>query len=118
MPVKGSYMGLRSGKNGTLELTVHEYTMEQVGGILTRSNLGVNHHVVDKTGLTGKYSFTLDFAPTQGVGPAGAPTDAAASDPALTIFQALEDQLGLKLQRGSETVDTVVVDHVERPAAN
>jgi uncharacterized protein (TIGR03435 family) len=78
----------------------------------------VNHHVADKTGLTGKYSFTLNFTPTQGVGPAGGTADAAASDPAPTIFQALEDQLGLKLQRGTVPIDTVVVDHVEKPAAN
>jgi uncharacterized protein (TIGR03435 family) len=114
--ITGSYMRMGSGKNGTLDLTVHGYTMEQVANTLTRSNLGVNHHVTDKTGLTGKYSFTLNFTPTQGVGPAG--VTAEASDPAPTIFQALEDQLGLKLQRAMETVDTIVVDHVERPAAN
>jgi uncharacterized protein (TIGR03435 family) len=50
------------------------------------------------------------------VGPATA--TAEASDPAPNIFQALEDQLGLKLQRGTETIDVVVVDHIERPAAN
>jgi uncharacterized protein (TIGR03435 family) len=115
-PITGSYMGMHSGKNGGLEITVHGYTMEQVASILSQSNLGVNHRVVDKTGLTGKYSFILDFTPTSGVGPAGESADA--SDPGPTIFNALEDQLGLKLQRAAETIDVVVVEHVERPAAN
>jgi uncharacterized protein (TIGR03435 family) len=72
--------------------------------------------VVDKTGLTGKYSFNLDFTPSSGVGPAGASADA--SDPGPTIFNALEDQAGLRLQRAVETIDVVVVEHVERPPAN
>ena len=115
-PITGNYMSMHSGKNGGMEITVHGYTMEQVAGILSQSNLGVNHRVVDKTGLTGKYSFNLDFSPSSGVGPAGGSADA--SDPGPTIFNALEDQAGLRLQRGTETIDVVVVDHVERPAAN
>jgi uncharacterized protein (TIGR03435 family) len=115
-PITGSYMSMHSGKNGGLEITVHGYTMQQVAGILSQSNLGVNHRVVDKTGLTGKYSFNLDFTPSSGVGPAGESADA--SDPGPTIFNALEDQAGLRLQRAAETIDVVVVDHVERPAAN
>ena len=115
-PITGSYMSMHSGKNGGMEITVHGYTMEQVAGILSQSNLGINHRVVDKTGLTGKYSFNLDFTPSSGVGPAGGSADA--SDPGPTIFNALEDQAGLRLQRAAETIDVVVVDHVERPAAN
>ena len=115
-PITGSYMSMHSGKNGGLEITVHGYTMQQVAGTLSTSNIGVNHRVVDKTGLTGKYSFNLDFTPSSGVGPAGASADA--SDPGPTIFNALEDQAGLRLQRAAETIDVVVVDHVERPAAN
>ena len=115
-PITGSYMSMHSGKDGGMEITVHGYTMEQVAGILSMSNVGVNHRVVDKTGLTGKYSFNLDFTPSSGIGPAGGSADA--SDPGPTIFNALEDQAGLRLLRAAETIDVVVVDHAERPAAN
>jgi uncharacterized protein (TIGR03435 family) len=93
--------------------------MEQLASALTY-NAGLNHKLTDKTGLTGKYRFTLTFAFSQGAGPApgGGPTDAAAPDDAPSIFTALEEQLGLKLQRGTGTVDVVVVDHVERPMPN
>ena len=106
-------------RNGTEEVTAQAFPMDQLANFLTRVR-DVDHTVTDKTGLTGKYSFTLSFAASPGVGPAsaGAPTDATAPDPAPSIFTALEDQLGLRLQRGTGTVDTVVVDHVERPAAN
>jgi uncharacterized protein (TIGR03435 family) len=102
--------------NGGQEVIVQNFTMEQLAMFLT-GNAGVNHRVVDKTGLTGRYNYTLTFALPQGAGPAGQ-ADATAPDPAPTLFNALEDQLGLHLQRGTETVDTVVVEHVERPAAN
>lgn len=103
--------------NGGMEVIVQNFTMQQLAGLLS-GHTGVDHRVVDKTGLTGKYNYTLTFALPQGAGPAGGPTDTAAPDPAPTIFNALEDQLGLRLQRGVGTVDTVVVDHVERPASN
>jgi uncharacterized protein (TIGR03435 family) len=105
--------------NGTENVTAQAFPMDQLANLLTRVR-EVGHTVTDKTGLTGKYSFTLSFAASPGVGPAsaGAPTDATAPEPAPSIFTALEDQLGLKLKRGTETVDTVAVDHVERPGAN
>jgi uncharacterized protein (TIGR03435 family) len=115
-PITGSYMSM-SIKNGAQEVTMHGYSMDQLARFLTRDP-AVSHTVVDKTSLTGKYSFTLTFAATRGVGAAYAPGEAAALDPAPTIFNVLEDQLGLHLQKGTANVDTVVVDHIERPAAN
>jgi uncharacterized protein (TIGR03435 family) len=107
----------RRSNNG-IEFVMQAYSMsmEELTTFLTISNVtGINHTVVDKTGLTGKYSFTLTFTPSYGMGPAGRPTDAAAPP---SIIDALEDQLGLRLQRTTMTFDTVVVDHVERPTAN
>jgi uncharacterized protein (TIGR03435 family) len=99
------------------EAVVRNFTMEQLAMLLSGQG-GVNHRVVDKTGLTGPHNYTLTFALSQGAGSASVAAPAEASDPAPTVFNALQDQIGLKLQRGTETVDTVVVDHVERPAAN
>jgi uncharacterized protein (TIGR03435 family) len=102
---------------GVEKMMFQQSSMSQLAAQLTHMQ-DVNHTVADKTGLTGKYSYTLTFAANGGVGPARAATDSAASDPVATIFQALEDQLGLRLQRGTATVDTVVVDHVEKPTAD
>jgi uncharacterized protein (TIGR03435 family) len=116
----GRPVSLRMGiaKSGAEEVTAQLYSMQQLADLLTRTP-AVGHRVADKTGLTGKYSFTLTFTASPGVGSAAEPTDAAApDDSAPSIFTALEDQLGLRLQRGTATVDTVVVDHVERPAGD
>jgi uncharacterized protein (TIGR03435 family) len=65
--------------------------------------------VVDKTGLTGKYDFDLQFTPLQG---------ATAESTAPSIFTALEEELGLKLESQKAPMDVVVVDHIEEPTEN
>ncbi|MDR3700543.1 MAG: TIGR03435 family protein [Candidatus Sulfopaludibacter sp.] len=78
--------------------------------------------VQDETGLAGLYDFRLAFA-TDSVTPLGRPrfNDAAtgtdelrASDPAPTLPQAVEAQLGLKLELRNLPVDYLVIDHIER----
>ncbi len=61
--------------------------------------------VIDKTGLTGKYDFTLEYD-MQG----GPPDD----NPNLTIFDAVQQQLGLRLVDAKAPFDVVVVDRAER----
>jgi uncharacterized protein (TIGR03435 family) len=70
--------------------------------------------VVDKTGLTGQYDFTLhwSFDP----GPAAAPTDPGEQWPSL--FTALEEQLGLKLKPEKDQIEVIVVDSAEKPSEN
>ena len=75
--------------------------------------------VIDKTGLTGTYDFTLEFAPEYA--PRGASDDPGAppSEPgAPSIFTAIQLQLGLKLEAGRGPVQTFVIDHIERPSGN
>ena len=67
--------------------------------------------VVDATGLTGTYNFTLRFRPQE------APSADEGED-LPSIFQALRDQLGLELTPEKGTVSRLVIDHVERPSAN
>ena len=73
--------------------------------------------VDNRTGLTGSYSVKLNFS-LQRI--AGAPLDAnAAVDAAPDIFTALQEQLGLKLQRGEKkAVPVFVIDRIERPSEN
>jgi bla regulator protein blaR1 len=67
--------------------------------------------VVDKTSLTGNYDFTLDFVSSHGAANSNGP-----SGP--TIFEAVKDQLGMKLEPGKGPIELFVIDHVEKPSEN
>jgi uncharacterized protein (TIGR03435 family) len=69
--------------------------------------------VVDKTGLTGKYDFTLRWTPDMGQG-----ADQPGADAGPSLFTALQEELGLRLQPTKAPVDMLVIDHVELPSAN
>jgi len=73
--------------------------------------------VVDHTGLTGRYNYTLNWDPrstSANADPEKGPLDSTGP----TIFTALVEQLGLVLKSGKAPVDVVVVDQVERPSPN
>ncbi len=76
--------------------------------------------VIDQTGLTGRYDFKLQFAPEPGYGPEyrhpSSPPPPDAVGP--SVYTAVQEQLGLKLESTKAPVDGLVVDHVERPAEN
>jgi len=65
--------------------------------------------VVNQTGIAGLFNLHLEYAP-------GAPSGGAAGGP--SIFTALEQQLGLKLEPTTESRDSLVIDRVEKPTAN
>jgi len=76
--------------------------------------------VVDKTGLAGTYDFTLKWTPEE---PQGAmfkgPGDTSPPDPnGPSLFTALEEQLGLKLESQKGPVDLLVIDHAEKASEN
>jgi len=82
----------------------------------------VNRFVIDKTGLNGRYDFQLSYTP-EGRGlpglPPGAPpvgAEPAAADPnGASLFTALQEQLGLKLDSQKGPVDVLVIDSIEQP---
>ncbi|MGA1982005.1 MAG: TIGR03435 family protein [Acidobacteriaceae bacterium] len=95
-------IGVLEGNDADLATLVTALSMQpEIGGRL----------VMDKTGLTGKYDFTLKWTPDMGAGAPG--TDAGPS-----LFTALQDELGLRLQPTKAPVDVIVIDHVELPSAN
>lgn len=67
----------------------------------------LNHPVIDKTGLQGKYDWTLVWDP-----------DPGAESTAPSLFTAVQEQLGLKLDPQKGPVETLVIDSVERPSEN
>ena len=76
--------------------------------------------VVDKTGIQGRYKLALEWTPDDRTAPPGG--DSASGSPAPdsgpSIFTALEEQLGLKLESQKGPVQVLVVDHVELPTEN
>ena len=72
--------------------------------------------VDNRTGLTGLYSVKMNFSLRR---TAGAPLDPNAVDDAPDLFTALQEQLGLKLQRGEKKSTPVfIIDSIERPSEN
>ena len=77
--------------------------------------------VIDKTGLTSRYDFTLEWAPEtgQGVGVPGVPAvTAVGTSDGPTIFTAIQEQLGLRLDSQRGPAEVIVIDQVERPSEN
>jgi uncharacterized protein (TIGR03435 family) len=70
--------------------------------------------VTDKTGLTGSFDFDLKWTPDD----AGPTSSDASGESNVSIFTAVQEQLGLKLQPTKGPVDTLVIDHVEQPSEN
>jgi uncharacterized protein (TIGR03435 family) len=70
------------------------------------SNIG--QPVIDLTGLTGAYDYKLEWLPDHATGDSNAPS----------IFTAVQEQLGLKLESTKHAVDVLVVDSAERPSEN
>jgi uncharacterized protein (TIGR03435 family) len=73
--------------------------------------------VLDKTGLTGNYDFSLDFMPDVGgvpLAPSAAGPNDSASEPGSSLAAAVQQQLGLRLVASKAKLDVVVLDKVER----
>jgi len=78
----------------------------------------VGRTVVDRTGLTGKYDFKLQWTPdtSQAMRSPDEPPADHASGP--SIFSAIQEQLGLRLEASKGPVEILVIDHIEKPSAN
>jgi uncharacterized protein (TIGR03435 family) len=96
------FAGLLGGGDGTV--AGGNATMEFIAAQLSRSMGGP---VIDRTGLTGPFDFTLAQV-----------YDPADEHDLVTIAQSTVRALGLKLERSRGPVETLVIDHLEKPAAN
>jgi uncharacterized protein (TIGR03435 family) len=100
--------------------TCQNTTMGQLAERLPSIMSSFEHPVVDATGLKGGWDFVLSWSPAQNLLRAQAVGMPVSSDPNgfLTIFEALEKQLGIKLKLQKHPLPVLVVDHVERPSEN
>jgi len=76
----------------------------------------VDRVVIDRTQLTGRFDFEVRYAEAPGI---GQPADRPAANPdAPSIFVAVQEQLGLKLEATRAPIDVLVVDDARRPTQN
>jgi uncharacterized protein (TIGR03435 family) len=76
----------------------------------------VRRRVIDRTELTGRFDFDLEWTPL--VTPPGPAAPGVPSDAGPTLFTALQEQLGLKLESTKETIAVLVIDSVNQPTPN
>ncbi|HEV1287837.1 MAG TPA: TIGR03435 family protein [Bryobacteraceae bacterium] len=101
---------MRTTKN--THLIAQSATMEAFAKDLSR-NRDVGKLVVDKTSLPGRFKFELDWAPER-----AASSAEPSSDDRPSIFAALQQQLGLKLESAKIPVSALAIDHAEKPSDN
>jgi uncharacterized protein (TIGR03435 family) len=92
------------GSGGGHQIKAHHISMKSLAATLQGY---IGDAVVDATGLTGLYDLNLDFN-----------VDESMSSEGPTVFEAVQRQIGLKLEARKGPVEVIVIDHVEKPSAN
>jgi uncharacterized protein (TIGR03435 family) len=113
----GLIVRLFPGPNGgSAQMVAKGLTMAEIA---VKFGQAQRHPVIDKTGLTGRYDFTVEYTldltgllPPTGLPPSPAP--GVASDPGSDFPSAVEKQLGLKLTSGKANLDVIVVDRAQK----
>jgi uncharacterized protein (TIGR03435 family) len=117
VPMGSHAMGLGPGG-----LRGQGISMAQLVGALSGQ---VSRRVLDQTGLKGVYNISLHWTPDPGANPmatgrgiSGADAAPPPDSPGPSIFAAIQEQLGLKLEPTKAPVEIIVIDHIERPSEN
>lgn len=123
----GLLMMMRSGPTGIVAQGVGR--AQPISALATLLSNQLGHPVVDHTGLTGRYDFTIEYAPSElprmmgggpmPVAPAAAPAQGPGPAPSpsevgLDLAGAVQQQLGLRLAKGKGMLDVIVVEKAEK----
>ena len=115
LPETVSVVYPESGGGVRIVMPARNATMAQLASIMNRAIL--DRPVVDKTGLTGRYDFDLEWTPDEtqfgGNLPAGTP-----EHPKADLYAAIQQQLGLRLEATRGPIEALVIDRVQRPSEN
>jgi uncharacterized protein (TIGR03435 family) len=118
-PAKDPSSGSGTSSNNTrsgAQFTASAVTMPELAEGLTQElSRELGRDIIDKTQIEGRYDLTLKWTPDVG----GASESAASSaDAGASIFTAVQEQLGLKLESAKAPVRVLVIDHAEMPSEN
>ncbi len=111
-------IGIQGGSDG-LSLLLRNANMSDFTGFLQSPVL--DRPVIDETGIAGRFDFSVKFTPddSQFHGhPPVPPSSDDKAEPAPNLFEAIQQQLGLRLEAKKVQVDVMVLDHVEKPSQN
>jgi uncharacterized protein (TIGR03435 family) len=113
-PSLGNAMGLPAlgfrGKTGG-DISASNVTIGDFINFMTR-NVKLDRPIVDRTGIAGRYDFALDWTPDD------APPVSESPSRAPSLYTAVEEQLGLRLEAAKAPVDVLVIDRIEKPSEN
>jgi uncharacterized protein (TIGR03435 family) len=98
---------------GEIQMTISRATTAQLSG---RLSTFVGRPVLDNTGLAGVFDIKLQFAPENLEGGSAEPGPEPKEFP--SVFTALQEQLGLKLEATRAPVETLVIEQIVHPSAN
>jgi uncharacterized protein (TIGR03435 family) len=104
---------------GLGNLPVKNATIADFAGVMQAAVL--DRPVIDQTGLTGRFDFTLTWTPDESQfggrgGQAPPPANGGTAPP--DLFTAMQQELGLKMDSVKAPVDVLVIDHIEKPSEN
>jgi uncharacterized protein (TIGR03435 family) len=108
------------GKNSAGEwVTCRNVTMAQFAEQLPLvAPIYIRNPVLDASGIEGAWDFTLSFSPVPPKMVAAASPDAADPSMAVSLFDAIERQLGMKLEMHKRALPVLVIDHIEEKPDN
>jgi len=125
-PASGTGTMVVGGSGG--QIRGYASTIATLTGMLTTV---LHRLVIDRTGLTEKYDFTLRWTPEEnptqpssgfqgslGASPNGLPSTDPSPNSGPSLFTAIQEQLGLKLESTKGPVEFIVIDRIERPSGN
>jgi len=113
-PFAGKCRTAQENEGDFCRLSIRTSSIQAVGiewGFLPGQLTGsVRRNIVDRTGLTGRFTLTLQWTPELAVAPD--------VDDRVSLFTALEEQLGLTLESSTGPVEVLVIEHIDRPIEN
>jgi uncharacterized protein (TIGR03435 family) len=117
--------GMRMGMRGPGQPTTMSSQRATIANIIGFLSGRLGRAINDKTGLTGNYNFSLSWTPGEGEAPGlggmtlnlpgGARGSDSASEPGVSLFTALQEQMGLRLEASKVMLDVFVIDSAEKP---
>jgi uncharacterized protein (TIGR03435 family) len=109
----GEVLGAPPSVPGRRGIHAWKVSMATIATTIVGFGTNLDRPVVDQTGLGGTFDFSLEWTPEPSP---GADVQADVSGP--TLSEALNEQLGLKLEPRTGPVDVLVIDHIEEPSPN
>lgn len=120
--LKGGASQITFGRGGARTASAKKGSMASLASSLSEI---LGRPVFDKTGLTGKYDYSLKWTQDDSQlqtfskgGPGDSPSPDLSDSGGPTLFTALQEQLGLKLESGKGPVEIIVIDHIEKASGN